>query len=87
MGSRRSGCIGSVIVPPIECMKGETVSPDEYRVAKLEDDQIFHVYPTFGREHVKTKMFTACWCDPRVEFVSGSTGKTIGAVIIHEAEQ
>lgn len=46
----------------------------------LEDDQIHHVYPTFGREHVTDKR-TDCWCRPAVEFVEG------GAIILHEVEQ
>lgn len=46
----------------------------------LTDEQIRHVYPTFGREHV-TDQREKCWCQPRVEFVDG------GAIIIHEAEQ
>ena len=49
-------------------------------LAELEDDQIQHVYPNFGREHV-TDQRAECWCQPRVELVEG------GAVIIHEAEQ
>jgi hypothetical protein len=43
-------------------------------------DRIFHVYPTFGREHV-TDQRDNCWCHPRVEFEGD------GAIIIHEAEQ
>lgn len=46
----------------------------------LPDDNIHHVYPNFGREHV-TDQRERCWCGPRVEFVEG------GAIIIHEAEQ
>lgn len=46
----------------------------------LEDDQIHHVYPTFGREHVTDKR-AECWCVPVVKFVEG------GAIIIHEVEQ
>lgn len=46
----------------------------------LEDDQIIHTYPTFGREHV-TDRREGCWCQPKVEFVEG------GAIIIHEVEQ
>lgn len=46
----------------------------------LADDQIHHVYPTFGRKHV-TDSRDACWCQPKVEFVEG------GAIIIHEVEQ
>ena len=49
-------------------------------LSDLDDDQIHHVYPTFGREHVTDKR-DACWCGPRVEFVEG------GAIIIHEVEQ
>ena len=49
-------------------------------LSDLEDDQIHHVYPTFGREHV-TDQRAACWCEPKVEFVEG------GAIIIHEVEQ
>lgn len=45
----------------------------------LDDEQIFHVYPTFGKEHI-TNQRQACWCQPRVEYVEG------GAVVIHEAE-
>ena len=46
----------------------------------LHDDQIRHVYPTFGRKHITDKR-EDCWCAPRVEFVEG------GAIIIHEVEQ
>lgn len=46
----------------------------------VPDELIFHVYPTFGREHV-TDQREQCWCQPRVEFEGE------GAVIIHEAEQ
>lgn len=46
----------------------------------LEDDQIHHVYPTFGREHVTDKR-ADCWCQPKVDLHGD------GAVIIHEAEQ
>ena len=49
-------------------------------LADLADDQIHHVYPTFGREHV-TNQRAACWCNPRIEFVES------GAIIIHEIEQ
>lgn len=52
----------------------------EGRLAGLEDSQIFHVYPTFGREHV-TNQRDECWCQPCVELVDG------GALIIHEVEQ
>jgi hypothetical protein len=51
-----------------------------HRLTDLEDDQIHHVYPTFGREHV-TDQRDDCWCQPRVEFEGD------GAIIIHEAEQ
>lgn len=48
---------------------------------ELEDDQIHHVYPTFGvREHVTNKR-DVCWCQPKIEFVEG------GAIIHHEVEQ
>lgn len=49
-------------------------------VDSLSDDEIQHVYPNFGREHVTDKR-TDCWCRPHVELVDG------GAIIIHEAEQ
>lgn len=49
-------------------------------LSELEDDQIRHVYPQFGREHI-TNQRQDCWCCPVVEFVEG------GAIIIHEAEQ
>lgn len=52
----------------------------------LDDEQVFHVYPTFGREHQTSEKLN-CWCDPRVEFVHGKLGKVVGAVIIHEVEQ
>ena len=44
------------------------------------DDNAYHVYPTFGREHI-TDRGSACWCGPRVEYVNG------GRIIIHEIEQ
>ena len=47
---------------------------------ELTDDQIYHVYPNFGREHVTDKR-GECWCQPKAEFVSG------GVIFIHEAEQ
>lgn len=47
---------------------------------KIDDRQIRHVYPTFGREHITNKR-DECWCCPTVEFVEG------GAIIIHEVEQ
>ena len=47
---------------------------------QLEDEDIVHVYPTFGREHI-TNQRESCWCQPLVEFSDG------GAIIIHEAEQ
>ena len=46
----------------------------------VEGDDIVHVYPTFGREHITDKR-DQCWCQPKVE-LHGE-----GAVIIHEAEQ
>lgn len=49
-------------------------------LTELEDEEIFHVYPTFGREHVTDKRL-GCWCGPRLDFVEG------GALIIHEVEQ
>lgn len=47
---------------------------------EVPNDQIQHVYPNFGREHV-TDQREKCWCGPRVELVDG------GAIIIHEVEQ
>ena len=44
------------------------------------DDQIIHIYPTFGRQHV-TDQRDGCWCHPRVELTDG------GVLVIHEAEQ
>ena len=44
------------------------------------DDGTYHVYPTFGREHV-TNRGAACWCGPHTEYVEG------GKIIIHEVEQ
>lgn len=46
----------------------------------MDDDMIFHVYPTFGREHVTDKR-AECWCDPQIIFEGN------GAIIIHEVEQ
>lgn len=46
----------------------------------VEDDEIVHVYPQFGREHV-TDQRDQCWCQPRVQFEGD------GAIIIHEVEQ
>jgi hypothetical protein len=53
---------------------------DGVNLSALEDDQIHHVYPTFGRGHVIDQR-DGCWCQPKVEFVEG------GAIIIHEVEQ
>lgn len=47
------------------------------KIEELTDDQIQHVYPTFGKEHV-TDQREKCWCQPRVEFIEE------GAIIIHE---
>lgn len=44
------------------------------------DENTYHVFPTFGREHI-TDRGSACWCEPRVEYVKG------GRIIIHEVEQ
>ncbi len=55
-------------------------STTPHGLSALEDEQIRHVYPTFGREHV-TDQRDACWCQPKVDFVEG------GAIIIHEVEQ
>lgn len=46
----------------------------------IEDEDIIHVCPTFGREHV-TDRRDACWCQPNVQFEGD------GAIIIHEVEQ
>lgn len=46
----------------------------------LEDDSIYHVYPTFGRQHITDKR-DQCWCTPKVELCEG------GAIIQHKAEQ
>lgn len=53
---------------------------DKSRLQEMPDDNIQHVYPTFGREHVTDKR-DDCWCQPKVQFVKG------GAIVIHEAEQ
>lgn len=58
----------------------ESQSRSDISLDDLEDDQIQHIYPTFGREHV-TNQRADCWCSPRVESIEG------GALIIHEAEQ
>lgn len=55
-------------------------SSNEAELARIDEDNIHHVYPTFGREHVTDKR-DQCWCQPKVEFIG------CGAVIIHEAEQ
>lgn len=47
---------------------------------ELEDDQIRHIYPTFGKAHI-TNQRERCWCQPQVSFVEG------GAIIVHKAEQ
>lgn len=52
---------------------------DKPALEELEDDQVLHISPTFGREHVTDH--GACWCEPRVEFVEG------GAIIFHKSEQ
>ena len=52
----------------------------ESRLTTIPDDRIYHVYPTFGREHITDKA-DKCWCCPEDRFVNN------GAMIIHEAEQ
>lgn len=54
--------------------------PDQQALDAMEDDQIVHVYPQFGRAHVIDQRAN-CWCGPRVELDER------GAVIVHEAEQ
>lgn len=49
-------------------------------LADLDNDSIWHVYPTFGREHI-TNQRDQCWCYPKIEFAYD------GAIIIHEVEQ
>jgi hypothetical protein len=46
----------------------------------MDNDDIWHVYPTFGREHI-TNQRDRCWCHPKIEFAYE------GAIIIHEVEQ
>jgi hypothetical protein len=46
---------------------------------KDESQEAYHVYPTFGREHVTEGK--DCWCQPRTEFFDGMP------IIVHEVEQ
>ena len=52
----------------------------EANISAIADDQIYHVYPTFGREHI-TNQRDRCWCHPKIEFAHE------GAIILHEVEQ
>lgn len=45
--------------------------------------QVYHVYPTFGREHLIESI--RCWCNPIEDKVERYDG-TFGYVIVHNAE-
>lgn len=54
--------------------------------AVLPPSRIYHVFPTFGREH-ETKGRGSCWCEPDIEIVEPEDGgEPCGAVIVHNTE-
>lgn len=57
----------------------------DFELEAIEEGRVYHVYPTFGREHQVTKTLT-CWCLPEIEFTTCADGRN-GAILIHRPEQ